>query len=80
MESEYLALNQSMRDLIPLRGIFKEIMNLVLKQDKIVLKCSANSKVFGDITSEPEESPIPKSKIYEDNHACLKFASVLVNN
>ena len=74
MESEYLALSQSMRDLIPLREILKEIMSIVFQKEQIVPKFTTNSKSFSDIVSEESESPIPKSKVYEDNHACLKFA------
>ena len=74
MESEHLALSQSMSDLIPLREILREIMQTVFEKEKEVPKCTANSKTFSDIISEESESPIPKSKVYEDNHACLKFA------
>ena len=74
MESEYQALSQSMRDILPLREILKEVLALVLNQDKLMPKCSANSKEFSDITSEAVDSPIPKLKIYKDNHTCLKFA------
>ena len=74
MESEYLALSQSMRDLIPLRETLKEIHKVVFNQDKQAPKCSANSKSFSDIVTSEHDSPIPKSKVYEDNSACLKFA------
>ena len=74
MESEYLALSQAMRDLIPVREILKEIMGMVFKKVEAVPKCTANSKTFTDIAAEEHDSPIPKSKVYEDNHACLKFA------
>ena len=63
MESEYIALSQSMRDLIPLRENLKEIMKLVFNKSTCKLKCSSKS-----------ENPLPKSKVYEDNAACLKFA------
>ena len=62
-----------MRDLIPLHEILKEIMYIVFQKEQAVPKCTTNSKSFGDIVSEESESPIPKSKVYEDNHACLKF-------
>ena len=74
MESEYLALSQSMRDLIPLREIQKEINKVVFHKEIHMPKCTANSKSFSDIISTEQESPIPKSKVYEDNAACLKFA------
>ena len=37
-ESEYLALSQSMRDILRLREILKEVMDLVLNQDKLMPK------------------------------------------
>ena len=74
MESEYLALSQSMRDLIPLREILKEINSTVFKQVNHTPKCSANSKSFSDIIADDEPSALPPSKVYEDNNACLKFA------
>ena len=73
MESEYLALSQSMRDLIPLREVLKEI-NTVVFGKPVFPQCTTNSKSFGDIVTTEAESPIPKSKVYEDNNACLKFA------
>ena len=74
MESEYLALGQAMRDLIPLREILKEVNLEVFKKQVYIPKCTANSKSFDDIISTEEENLISKSKIYEDNAACLKFA------
>ena len=74
MESEYLALSQSMRDLIPLREMLKEINELVSNQKSLNPTCSNNLKSFSDIISSEHESPIPKSKVYEDNAACLKFS------
>ena len=74
MEIEYLALSQAIRDLIPLRKILKEVNLKVFKKEVHIPKCLANSKSFDDIISYEEENPIPKSKVYEDNVACLKFA------
>ena len=74
MESEYLALSQSMRDLIPLREILKEINDVVFKKANLTPRCSSNSKSFSDVVSSAHESPLPQSKVYEDNAACLKFA------
>ena len=51
MESEYLAISQEMRDLIPLREILKEIMLIVFQKEKAAPKCTANSKSFSDIVS-----------------------------
>ena len=76
MESEYLALSQAMRDLVPLREIMKEINKEVF--DKVIHKpkCTANSKSFSDIVSTEQENPLPKSKVNEDNEAYLKFAQL----
>ena len=49
-------------------------MSTVFDKNQAAPKCTANSKSFSDIISEKNESPIPKSKVYEDNHACLNFA------
>lgn len=74
MKSEYLALSQAMRDLIPLRETLKEINKIVFKQVDYTPTCSTNSKSFSDIITSEEESPILQSKVYEDNAVCLKFA------
>ncbi len=77
MESEYLAHSQAICNLIPLREILKEIMEMVFQNNQAIPRCTANSKVFSNVTSDESESPLHKSKVYEDNHACLKFASSL---
>ena len=74
MESEYLVLSQVMRNLIPLCEIHKEINKTIFNQILHMPKCSANSKSFSDIVSNEEDSPLPKSKVYEDNNTCLEFA------
>jgi hypothetical protein len=71
MEAEYIALSQSMRDLIPVREILKEIKNHMLGEDDFSPKCSSRSKAFKDATGEEY---IPQSTIYEDNAACLQMA------
>ena len=76
MQSKYLALSQAMRDHIPLQDILKEINKHVFKKEVYMTKCTANSKSFSDIISTEQESPIPKSMVYEDNAACLKFAQL----
>ena len=63
-----------MRDLIPLCKIFKEINRHVFQREVLMPTCTTNSKSFSDIISTEVECPIPKSKVYEDNVACLKFA------
>jgi hypothetical protein len=74
MESEYIALSQSMRDLIPIREILKEILEVVFDRADDV-KYTTHSRAFEDIKDGNQDTPlIPKSKVYEDNEACLKFA------
>ena len=73
-ESKYLTLSQVMRDLIPFKKIMKDINQVVIYLVIHMPKCTANSKSFGDILSTEQESPLPKSKVYEDNAACLKLA------
>jgi hypothetical protein len=73
MEAEYIALSQSMRDLIPIREVLKEIMTIVFDRDHDVVYRS-HSKAFDDVTSGLVKHNIPQSTVYEDNDACLKFA------
>ena len=74
MEAKYVALSQAMRDLISIREILKEFMAIVFEIQPIIAS-HAHSKVFKDIA----EGTVPyhaidQSILYEDNHACLKFA------
>jgi hypothetical protein len=72
MEAEYIALSQSMRDLIPIREVLKEIMTQVFGQEPKITYHS-HSKAFED-TIGTAPHVIPQSTVYEDNDACLKFA------
>jgi hypothetical protein len=72
MEAEYVALSQSMRDLIPLRELLKEVMSVVFDTPDSIRYCT-HSKAFEDVTVPP--SNIPASQVFEDNAACLKFAN-----
>ena len=69
MEAEYIALSASMRELIGTREIIKEIQTFVLNGKLKPPKCRTHSKAF-------VLDSIPQSKVYEDNEACLKFASM----
>ena len=68
MEAEYIALSQSMRELIGFREILKEIYTHVLKDIQTYDSLTFNtvSKTFGEI---------PTSTVYEDNEAYLRFAT-----
>ena len=74
MEAEYFALSQSMRDLIPIREVLKEIMTIVFERENNIVYHS-HSKAFADtsVGSMPRQN-IPQSTVFEDNDACLKFA------
>ena len=69
MESEYIALSQSMRELIAIREVLKEIQTYVIsgKTQKTIFR--THSKAFTLDT-------IPQSIVHEDNEACLKFATM----
>ena len=73
MEAEYIALSQSMRDLIPLREILKEIKMHVFDSNDQDTSYSTYSKAFSDVEAGNMDT-IPQSVVYEDNAACLKFA------
>jgi hypothetical protein len=70
MEAEYVALSQSMRDLIPVRELLREVMTRVFESpDNIQYR--THSKAFEEVPP----SNIPASQVFEDNAACLKFAN-----
>ena len=72
MEAEYIALSQSMRDLIPIREILKEVMTIVFDMSPSI-SYHSHSKAFDD-TVGSSAHVIPQSTVFEDNDACLKFA------
>jgi hypothetical protein len=59
MEAEYISLSQSMRYLIPIREILKEIM-LEILDEKFKPECSTHSKAYQDGTPSKDEL-IPQS-------------------
>lgn len=72
MEAEYIALSQSMRDLIPIREILKEVMLIVFDKSPSI-SYHSHCKAFDD-TVGSSAHVIPQSTVFEDNNACLKFA------
>ena len=66
MEAEYPALSHSMRELIGMREILKEIQQYTINESTFLPEYRTIHK-FGTI---------PQSKVYEDNEACLKFATL----
>ncbi len=73
MEAEYIALSQSMRDLIPIRAILHEILSLVFGLQPSITYHS-HSRIFEDVTLGTSRHVLPQSTVYEDNDACLNFA------
>jgi hypothetical protein len=68
MESEYIALSQAMRDLIPIREMVKSLLEVILGNNTKHLKCTINSNAKDDIDL------LPSSIVYEDNTACMSLA------
>jgi hypothetical protein len=73
MEAEYIALSQSMRDLISIREVLKEIMSIVFNHTANIAYHS-HSAVFEEISHDTVLHTIPQSTVYKDNEACLTFA------
>jgi hypothetical protein len=73
MEAEYITLSQSMRDLIPIREVLKEIMEVVFEHNKTITY-HLHAKAFSDTEVCTVRYSTPQSTVYEDNEACLKFA------
>ena len=67
MKAEYIALSQSMIDLIGIREIIREMKNYVFLGNMKNSVIRAHSKTFIEI---------PQSNVYKDNLACLKFAKM----
>jgi hypothetical protein len=65
MDDEYIALSQSMRNLIPIREITKDIKHFMLMEEGYTPKCTTHSKAFKRV--EGGEDIIPPSLVYEDN-------------
>jgi hypothetical protein len=63
-----------MRDLIPVRGVLKEII-LVVFENIFIPKCTTHSKAFQDGTPSKDES-IPQSEVFEDNMVFMKFGQM----
>ena len=68
MESEYIALSQAMRDLIPIREMVKSLLEVILGNNTQHIKCTINSNAKDDIDL------LPSSIVYEDNTACMSLA------
>ena len=69
MEAEYIALSQSMRDLIAIREIIQEIQTFVIAGKVKPIQFSTHSKTF-------TLDKIPQFIVHEDNESCLRFANM----
>jgi hypothetical protein len=69
MESEYIALSQSMRELIGIREVIKEIQTFVISG-------KTRTPIFRTFSKAFTLDTIASSTVYEDNEACLKFATM----
>ena len=69
MEAEYIALSQSMIELIAIREILREIQTFVISGKNKPIKFLAHAKAFS-------LDKIPQSIVHEDNESCLKFATM----
>jgi len=68
MEAEYISLSSSMRELIAIREVLKEIFTFVLDKSEFT-KLNIDTKCKGF-------NKIPPSTVHEDNTACLKYATM----
>ena len=69
MEAEYIALSQSMRDLIAIREIIQEIQTFVIAGKVKPIQYSTHSKTF-------TLDKISQSIVHKDNESCLRFANM----
>jgi hypothetical protein len=73
MEVEYIALSQSMRHLIHIHKILKEIITIEFAVPKPISHVT-HSKSVGNTNEIDQKYNIPRSTVFEDNDACLKCA------
>ena len=75
MEAKYIALSQSIRDVIPIWAVIREILEIVFQRASTKFQVSTHSKAFKEVNDV--EDIIPQTVVYEDNEACLKFSRLL---
>jgi hypothetical protein len=73
MEAEYVALSQSMQDLIQICQLLHKLMLIVFEKESTIIYYS-HSKAFDNVRHGSLPSNIEQSTVYDDNQACLKFA------
>ena len=69
MEAEYIALSQSMRELIALREILREIQTFVISSKIKPIRFLAHAKAF-------TLDSIPQSIVHKDNESCLNITTM----
>lgn len=69
METEYIALSQSMRELIAIREVLRELQTFVIVGKQKLVKYSTRTKAFA-------LDSFPQSTIHEDYEFCLLFATM----
>ena len=69
MEVEYIALLQSMRELIAIREVLRELQTFVIAGKQKPVKYRTHAKAFS-------LDNISQSIVYEDNKSCLKYATM----
>ena len=67
MEAEYIALSLAMRELIVIRGLRSDVYNIVFQSPRKTPDTQTLVTCF---------KPLSLSRVFEDNGACLKFASM----
>jgi hypothetical protein len=73
METEYIALSQSMRDLIPIREVLKEILWVVFNVSKSISYRTHSKSVYSDNT-EDEKYNIPQSTVASSYNCANRFS------
>ena len=71
MEAEYIALSTAIHELIAIREVLKEVRSLVFCVDDPL----SNSPAYS-MTAKAFIPCVVPSQVYEDNEACLKFATL----
>jgi Reverse transcriptase (RNA-dependent DNA polymerase). len=71
MEAEYIALSTAMRELIAVREVMKELRLNVFKITDSLSKSPTYSMMAKTFVA-----PVQPSDVFEDNEACLKFATL----
>ena len=72
MESEYIALSQAMRELIPTRRIVDEVINCFSLQEDKTIRCRSFSKIYEDNSAALQMANIPRITL-RNRHFAVKY-------